>query len=165
MGSIVNRLIVVPIDMSEFSMKAFRAALEIAKDSSQIRILHVLPILEPSEPGVIWNDVDNPTRIEQSSEALKQYFKDQGYTDISIEIRLGDPGTEIANYAQQIEAGLIVIPSHGRGMLQRLLLGSTTDRVVHLAHCPVLVLKKNPSTAKKAKSDENAAEITGVNEA
>ncbi len=57
-------------------------------------------------------------------------------------IRFGDPGHEIARYAEQISAGLIVVSSHGTSGLERLLIGSVADRVVRLARCAVLVLKK-----------------------
>ena len=142
MSFFANRLIVVPIDMSEFSMKAFKAATEIADDPGHIRIVHVLPILEPVEPGIIWSAVDDATRIDRVRESLQGFMKQQGYENPHLEIRLGDPGNEISLYAAELDAGLIVIPSHGRGVLTRILLGSTTDRVVHLAHCPVLVLKE-----------------------
>ena len=49
---------------------------------------------------------------------------------------------EIADFAQEKKAELIVLPSHGRTGLTRLLLGSVAEKVVRLAHCPVLVLKK-----------------------
>ena len=142
MSFFANQLIVVPIDMSEFSMKAFKAAMEIADDLDHIRIVHVLPILEPTEPGIIWSAVDDVARIDRVKETLHDFMKQQGYENLHFEVRLGDPGNEISLYAAELEAGLIVIPSHGRGVLTRILLGSTTDRVMHLAHCPVLVLKE-----------------------
>ncbi len=154
MSVLANRLIVVPIDMSEFSMKALRAAVEIADDQDHLRIIHVLPILEPAEPGIIWSAVDDVTRIERIKETLQDFLKDHGHENLNIEIRLGDPGNEITLYAEEIDAGLIVIPSHGRGVLTRILLGSTTDRVVHLAQCPVLVLKEKPQPKKDAKTGD-----------
>jgi nucleotide-binding universal stress UspA family protein len=55
---------------------------------------------------------------------------------------LGEPAHGIADYAQDKKAELIVIPSHGRTGITRLLIGSVAERVVRLAHCPVLVLRK-----------------------
>ncbi|HCK41739.1 MAG TPA: hypothetical protein DHW22_08920 [Planctomycetaceae bacterium] len=51
--------------------------------------------------------------------------------------RGGDPGHNITDYAKEIGAGLIVMPSHGRTRLKRMLIGSVAERVVRLAHCPV----------------------------
>lgn len=138
---IQDRLIVVPIDMSEFSLRALHAALDMAGDRKQIRVLHVLPQLEPSEPGISWSAMEDGTRIDQARDALAEFLAQRESGGLDITVRIGDPGTQIALFSDDIGAGLIVIPSHGRGMLTRMLLGSTTDRVMHLAHCPVLVLK------------------------
>ena len=59
------------------------------------------------------------------------------------EVLVGDPGTVCADRAASLKAELIVIPSHGRSGVSRLLLGSVTERIVRLAPCPVLVLKLN----------------------
>jgi nucleotide-binding universal stress UspA family protein len=57
-------------------------------------------------------------------------------------VRIGDPGHEIADCAAEIGADLVVISSHGRKGVKRLLIGSVAERVVRLSHCPVLVLRK-----------------------
>jgi nucleotide-binding universal stress UspA family protein len=71
-----------------------------------------------------------------------------GFGDVPFGVLIGNAGSEITEYARNVGAGLIVIPSHGRGPIRRLLLGSTTDRVVHLAHCPILVLKDEKKNAE-----------------
>ena len=53
----------------------------------------------------------------------------------------GYPADALVEYAEQVGAGLIVIGSRGRGELAALFLGSTSHRVLHLAHCDVLVVK------------------------
>ncbi|MGL6194474.1 MAG: universal stress protein [Thermoguttaceae bacterium] len=141
MTSFYESPIVVPIDLSEFSMKACNAALQIAKDRSQIKILHVLPILEPAEPGLAWPTFDDNSRVDNAKIFVKEFLATHSCDDLEITIRVGDPGSEIAFFAEEIEAGLVVIPSHGRSAIKRLLLGSTADRVVHLCNCPVLVVK------------------------
>lgn len=137
-----QRIVVIPIDMSEFSMKAFEVARELVPSLEQLRIIHVLPVLEPMEPDITFSTIDDRGRIENAKEMLRNFLKQHGYENLSLDVRLGDPGNEISYFAEEIGAGLIVIPSHGRGMLRRMLLGSTTDRVVHLSPCPVLVLKE-----------------------
>ncbi len=52
----------------------------------------------------------------------------------------GSPATEIVRRAQQINADLIVMGTHGHGGLAHAVLGSVTERVLHKAHCPVLVV-------------------------
>ncbi|MDR1269762.1 MAG: universal stress protein [Planctomycetaceae bacterium] len=142
MAWITDRIIVVPLDLSEFSLKALDAARQLVEDKAAIRVLHILPQLDTAEPSAFWRPVDDESRSLQTRAAMSAFLQEHGYEKMNITVRTGDPGTQIALFADDINAGLIVIPSHGRGMLTKMLLGSTTDRVVHLAHCPVLVLKE-----------------------
>ena len=64
------------------------------------------------------------------------------YRGVHTAVLLGEPAHGITDYAQEKGAQLIVVPSHGRTGLTRLLIGSVAERVVRLAHCPVLVLRK-----------------------
>ena len=77
-----------------------------------------------------------------AEEALAKVLAEAGHENVKITVRFGDPGHEIAHYAEEISADLVAIPSRGRSGFTRILLGSVTERVVRLAHCPVLVLKK-----------------------
>jgi nucleotide-binding universal stress UspA family protein len=138
-----GKLIVVPTDMSDFSFYALETACRIAERRDFIRVIHVTSVLEPIDPEAAWIVADEPMRIEQTRKGVEEFLISHDCGDLPFEIRIGNAGTEIADYAAEIHAGLIVIPSHGRGVLTRLLLGSTTDRVVHLAPCPTLVLKKD----------------------
>ena len=63
------------------------------------------------------------------------------YAGVVREVLVGDPGTVCADRAESLKADLIVLPSHGRSGISRLLLGSVTERIVRLATRPVLVLK------------------------
>jgi nucleotide-binding universal stress UspA family protein len=67
---------------------------------------------------------------------------DPRYEGVNIRIDFGDPGQQIAAFARDIHADLIVLPSHGRTGLARLMIGSVAERVVRLSHCPVLVLRQ-----------------------
>ncbi len=148
-----DRTVVVPIDMSEFSLKAVQTADSLVPDRKQLRIIYVLPVIEPAEPGVLWTTIDERERLEHADEALAKFLEDHGYSDLDVETRLGDAGHEIVAYAEEIDAGLIVISSHGRNVFQRMLLGSVTDRVVHLGHCPILVLKEKRDSSKQEHSE------------
>ena len=136
-----DQVIVVPTDMSEFSLLALEMARRIVDSHEQIHIVHVMAVIEPIEPEAAWVVVDEPMRREQTRVQLAEFLEKSGFSGVQFEVLIGNAGTEITEYANEIGAGLIIIPSHGRGPIKRLLLGSTTDRVVHLAHCPVLVLK------------------------
>jgi nucleotide-binding universal stress UspA family protein len=96
--------------------------------------VHVLPTIDRSA-------LDCEHRNNQARAALNTFIQDRGFPKIDITICEGDPVKQIIQFAVDCDAGLIVIPSHGRGMLTEMLLGSTTYSVVRRAHCPVLVLK------------------------
>ncbi|MCL2348162.1 MAG: universal stress protein [Planctomycetaceae bacterium] len=142
-----DRIVLVPTDMSEFSLRAFEVAGQLVSDRRLIRVLHVLPIIDAIAPETAWVTIDETSRLEQVKKLVGEFLEQHQCGDLSFEVLPGNAGHEIANYAKEIEAGLIVIPSQGRGMLHRLLLGSTTDRVVRLSHCPVLVLKEEKKEA------------------
>jgi nucleotide-binding universal stress UspA family protein len=134
--------VLVPIDFSEESFAALEPAREFVQDPSQLHVLHVLSHLHPAEPGVVWETIDDETRIKHVQEALYERLKDSEYQGVHIGILVGDPSSRIIDYAQEINADLIVIPSHGRTGLSRFFLGSVAERVVRFAHCPVMVLRK-----------------------
>jgi nucleotide-binding universal stress UspA family protein len=134
--------VVVPIDFSEESFNALDQALEIVGSPSQIAIVHVLQDLPPNEPGLIWSVVDKESRVRHVKEELSKKLHEDKYAVAEVKVLIGDPGHEIAKCAEENKVGLIVMPSHGRTGLKRLMIGSVAERVIRLAHCPVLVLRK-----------------------
>ena len=129
-----DRMIVVPLDMSEFSINALATAREMASDTALIRIVHVLP---PINRPVL----EHEYRDEQTRAAMSAFIQEHGYPRMDISIRTGEPVKQIVQFAEECNAGLIVMPAHGRGVFSEMLLGSTTYSVVRRALCPVLVLK------------------------
>jgi nucleotide-binding universal stress UspA family protein len=135
--------VVVPVDFSEDALSAFQTAREMVKDPAHLHAIHVLPLLEVTDPGVIWETIDDEGRRQHAEAALRAELNKLGAEEeVHVAIRFGDPGHEIVGYAEEVDAGLVVVSSHGQSGLRRLLLGSVAERVVRLAHCPVLVLKK-----------------------
>lgn len=134
--------VLVPVDFSEEAQKALAETLEFVGDPAKLHAIHVLTPLEPTEPGVIWQTVDNQARIDKVTEAFYDRFPDEAYKSIKFTVKVGNPSSEIIDYAQHHGIDLIVIPSSGRTGLQRFFLGSVAERVVRFSHCPVLVLRK-----------------------
>ncbi len=132
--------IVAPIDFSNESDQSVDLALEIAGAPELVTVLHVAPPLVAFEPAVV-AIISDEERREQILAAAHHRFSDSKHRGIQCETRFGEPGQEIADAAQEKSAGLIVMPSHGRTGLAHLLMGSVAERVVRLAHCPVLVLR------------------------
>lgn len=133
--------VIAPVDFSENSLVAVDTALKLVSRPDQVTIVHVLQDLSPLEPGETWHSIDTATRIRHATAALKDRLSKPEYAALKIEVLIGDPGHEIADLAQREKADLIVLPSHGRTGIRRLLIGSVAERVVRLAHCPVLVLR------------------------
>jgi nucleotide-binding universal stress UspA family protein len=140
MNRFIDRLIIAPIDFSDESDRGVDAALEIANLPEQVTAVHVAPPIGAFEVGVVVIDSDKERR-ERILQAAHKRYSDSKYRGMRFEVRFGDPGREIAAIAQEMGAGLIVMPSHGRTGLAHVLLGSVAERVVRLAHCPVLVLR------------------------
>ncbi|RMF43280.1 MAG: universal stress protein [Planctomycetota bacterium] len=137
----IKNPILVPFDFSEHAMAAMEKAVEIADDPSQVHALHVLPFLVPSEPGVVWGTVDDASRIEHAIAAMAEALPEAKFGKICLDVRLGDPGKVAAQRAEELHAELVIVGSHGRTGLSRMVLGSVAERVTRLAHCPVLVIK------------------------
>jgi universal stress protein A len=148
---IAYRLFLVPIDFSQHSEKTIEYAIQLAAlTGARIRLLHVFLI--PDYPAVFYQGLyveHEAVKIHVETakrEALAQLslVADQihakGLEAESI-LRVGNPYEEIVNAAKEFGVDLIVIGSHGFAGLGRLLLGSTADRVLQYAPCPVLVVK------------------------
>ena len=133
--------VVVPVDFSDDSFAAIDVALDLVEGTSGVHLIHVLPQMLPMDPGVVWDTVDDSSRQDHAEDALRAKLKGDAYEGINVAVVIGDPGQEIADFAASVNAETIVMPSHGRSALKRLLIGSVAERVVRLAHCPVLVLK------------------------
>lgn len=131
---------VVPIDFSDRSFEALEKAVEIAGES-EVHAIHVLIELTTMEPGNLYGTVTDENRIQAVEENLKKRLTDPKYGNVKIHAKIGDAGHEIVALAQEENADLIVMPSHGYGFFKHMLLGSVAERVVRLAHCPVLVLR------------------------
>jgi nucleotide-binding universal stress UspA family protein len=142
MAFLPRHRIVAPVDFSDYSEEVVRTAMEIAGEAGTVHIVHVLPDLSPAEPGIVWGTIDDKARIAKAREALRARFASLPEHQVHFEVRIGDPGQEIADFATRTHADLIVIASHGRTGIKRLLIGSVAERVARLAHCPVLVLRK-----------------------
>jgi nucleotide-binding universal stress UspA family protein len=142
MSGIQAKNIVAPVDFSNESLVALGIAVDIANSPSDVHAVHVIPELRLSEPGVIWQEIDNSGRKQHAEEELRKRLSDGKYAQVQIHIEVGNPGHCVADFAKQIGADLIVMPSHGRTGLAHMLLGSVAERVVRLSHCPVLVLRK-----------------------
>ncbi len=141
MGWLPKKCVVVPFDFSDRSAAALESARVFVDGLDGLHVIHVLPTIELAEPGVIWETIDNDARTRHAEGAFRERFAKSPFEKLDFHVRYGDPGREIAQFAEQLKAELIVMPSHGRTGISRLLIGSVAERVVRMAHCPILILK------------------------
>jgi len=136
-----GKRVVVPFDFSDECVNAVKMALQLAERPDEVHVAHVLLQLPATDPAVIWDDGIEERRKGVVRDAMEKRLADNDIEGVQVNVGLGKPGQVIADLAEEIEAGLIVIPSHGYTGVQRFFLGSVAERVSQLATCPVLVLK------------------------
>jgi nucleotide-binding universal stress UspA family protein len=144
-GEINLRKILVPVDFSDCSRKALQYAIPFAHAfKAELLLLHVL---EPYLPYPEMTALDTATLQAESREygekglrKLQQSIGDE--VVCKIVLRLGKPHREIVEAAGELAVDLIIISTHGYSGLSRVMLGSTTERVVRSASCPVLGVRE-----------------------
>jgi len=142
--------ILVPSDFSEFSDRALQKAIDLAKEyKSRIYLLHVIDqgLQQCVADYCVTPEVMEKMEIEDRAATQKRLeqqvsrIPDAAGVDISYEIRKGYPAEEILKDQKEKKPDLIVISSHGRTGLLHNLMGSTTDKVLKRASCPVLLVR------------------------
>lgn len=136
-----KNFVVVPTDFSEESYAALAPALEFVENPNSLHVIHILPPLHPADPAAMWQTVNDQSREQHVQSFLQSKLSELGYEGIQVGMAVGDPSTEIVDYAKKNNADLIVMPSHGRTGVSHFLQGSVAERVVRLSHCPVLVMR------------------------
>src|SRR5690606_1994310 len=133
--------ILVPVDFSESSTNAVAEAIELAGDPANVHLLHVLPPLESISPGVVWGDVTDVNREQAVRKYAETYLAEHGYQGVTFDVRIGQPGHEICEYADETNADMIVISSHGYHGMKRVLVGLAAEIGLRHATFPALVLR------------------------
>jgi nucleotide-binding universal stress UspA family protein len=142
------RIIVVPTDFSDYSMRALPYAVDLAaKYDARLKVVFVNePSLQVSD--VAWVGVDertvNDDHVREARRHLEKLVLEQVPTEVPVdaEILTGNAVEEVIRYAREVNADLIVMATHGRGGVSHMLMGSTAEHVVRKAPCPVLTLKQ-----------------------
>jgi nucleotide-binding universal stress UspA family protein len=136
--------ILVPTDFSEHSMQAIRYACEIAdRFSAELHLLNVVQpvVLATPYAGAVPEEALYP--VPGAEKELAE-LTDPGFEKVkAIErtVRMGTPFVEIVRHAKENDIDLIVMGTHGRGVLMHALIGSVAERVVRKAPCPVLTVR------------------------
>lgn len=141
----------MPIDLSEQSRKTVSYAARLAsRYNATLQLLHVIdisdftPIHYQCRQGSVDRHKSELNAAEgealESLAAFEDQLRDRG-NEVETNLRVGFPFEEIVQMAQHLDVDLIILGSRGLTGLKHLLLGSTAERVVEHARCPVLVVK------------------------
>ena len=153
------RNVLVPIDFSEASMGALRHAKELALTyGAQITLLHAVEeVVYPSAYGIEPTNLPGPQVIDRVEQNLADLARTEiGYEHVVVHVNVGYAPSTILDYAEGNEVDLIVIATHGRTGLERMLLGSVAERVVRRAPAPVFVVKSFGKSLLPASSESNS---------
>jgi nucleotide-binding universal stress UspA family protein len=145
-----------PTDFSVNSEFAFRLACALARDyKARLVLLHVLP-----PPMVIYTGGPVPAETwpsaEEVKEKLRQLESQAHRVRVESQVMEGDPVAMILRAAEETHSDVIVLGTHGRTALMRLLLGSVAEEVLRKAPCPVLTAK--PVVERKKVVEESEVE-------
>jgi nucleotide-binding universal stress UspA family protein len=140
--------LVVATDASKYSMAAASEAIGLAKQNkSDLTVISVVPseLMTPTDIDFTMNQKEliadkEMQEAEKNVKAVKEAAQKEGVA-VKALVMSGRPADAIIEIARDKNADLIVLGSHGRTGLEKLLMGSVTERVIVLAPCAVLVAK------------------------
>ena len=138
--------VVVGIDGSDQSRHAACVSADIARRNGAV--LHLVTIVRPPEGW--WGIVGSPptpsalskSLTEAQREILDSVVAELDLADIEvIQVEdVGDPARMLLDYAEKVDADVLVIGRRGAGLIERIMLGSVANRLVHDASCPVMLV-------------------------
>jgi nucleotide-binding universal stress UspA family protein len=136
--------ILVAVDGSEPSLKAVRLAAEMAKRfDARLTLVHVVPklLLPPDVYGLTIAAVEKEHRAYADAilDKARAVIEDEAL-DVSTTVLFGAPAEALAEEAAAADVGMVVVGSRGHGAVARVILGSVSDRLVHVSSKPVLVV-------------------------
>jgi nucleotide-binding universal stress UspA family protein len=138
------RCIVCAADFSESSRDAFRVACALANED-KTRVFVVFVAEEPMVLGEIGTPIGilepTPGTQQEIRQRLRDFYVPDHPVDVEYRSVQGAPAEQILSMADELDCDLIVMGTHGRTGLSRLLAGSVAETVIRKSHRPVLALR------------------------
>lgn len=130
--------ILAPTDFSALSGEGVRYACQLAKDvGAQVIVMNVIILDETNTTTKGEIDEHKARLAEFITKAVAHHGADVNLREVVV---VGQPYNAIVDCAEEEKVDLVVMSSHGRSGLSRMLIGSVTDRLLRAAKCPVLVV-------------------------
>ncbi len=157
------RKILVPVDGSLLAEVAVYKAVELARDSGAKLLLlraaeaHTLPGVDPTDA-----QVEVVREAEEYLSGVKARLEEDGFKELDTSVWYGAPAPAIIEAARLQHVDLIVMTTHGRSGLGRLILGSVAESVLRGSETPILLLRapgaplETPQGAGMARPTESA---------
>ena len=148
-GTIALRKILVPIDFSEYSKKALHYAIPFARQfHAKILLLYVVePTIYPADFSfgqIGMPNVENELRVKGEQELQELITNEiKGVVPAEGLVKVGLPFVEVVSYAKEEGVELIIVATHGHTGVEHVLFGSTAEKIVRKAPCPVLVVRSD----------------------
>uniref|UniRef100_A0A7V2ZK26 Universal stress protein n=1 Tax=Ignavibacterium album TaxID=591197 RepID=A0A7V2ZK26_9BACT len=147
MAITINKIL-VPIDFSDYSKSALKYAVNFAKVfNAEMYLIYVVePVIYP--PDFSMGQIAIPSVTVEMDERAKEELNKLAQQEIPADIKkhviikTGKPFVEIIETAAQEDIDLIIIATHGHSGVEHILFGSTAEKVVRKAPCPVLTLRE-----------------------
>lgn len=149
------KTILVPIDFSDNSKKILREAVSVAENfGAKLETLFVVQSFEDYSGFFVPHipiDQFQAEMFESATIKMENFLEDnlENPEACGRHTATGDVGEEIIKYAKEIDAGMIVMGTHGYKGLERVLFGSVAEQVVKNAPCPVLTINPYQKNKKR----------------
>lgn len=135
----------VPIDFSEHRFRLLAQARELAPVyGMNVRLVHVVEVKGvPNAYGMYDSPPDPGKLTERAEKVLNEEVEPlrEAGIDVSVDVRTGHPADEVLTVAEDSDAAFIMIATHGRTGLDRMLMGSVAEKIIRQAPCPVYTVK------------------------
>ena len=151
--------ILIAVEDSQYSEKATSYGIELARKlNAEIALLHVneVPVATPYVADPLLNEppIMMPEMVHAQEDASKKLLNGiaesiDPETTVYTFHKMGDPKTEILNTAEEWNADIIILGTHGRTGFDHFISGSVAEKVVRKARCPVLIIPNKDSDTVK----------------
>jgi nucleotide-binding universal stress UspA family protein len=153
--------IIVGIDFSDASERALMQAVPLAeKLSASVYLVHVAPF-QLGVPDALVAPVPRPEDLERCTALLRELRGKLPLSEVHLQVRVGDSLLGLLDAIKEVHPSLVVVGSHGKGMMMRALLGSVSEQLCRRSPVPVLVVPvgQQPPQEHAVPQTEGAAVI------
>ncbi|HXV17625.1 MAG TPA: universal stress protein [Gemmatimonadaceae bacterium] len=142
------KFVVIGVDFSPESMEAARASIPLLSPDCVIHLAHVRPSVTIFDGSGLWEDEYEKVAAKQLDD-FKETLAAPPTMRVETTILLGKPATALTEYANKIDADLIVSGTHGLGLMRRIFIGSVASGLLRKSERSLLLVPKPTHQQKK----------------